>query len=70
MRLHVSLKLLDSQLNPIVSGNLFRLARLNSLEVGENYVRQQANERGIEIVHEQILRTIPQNRMITEERNW
>jgi len=70
VRPHVSLQFLDRQLNPIVRGNLFGLARLHSLEVGENYVRQQANERGIEIVHEEILRTIPHNRMITDERNW
>jgi hypothetical protein len=70
LRPHVNLKFLDSQLNPIVGSNLFRLACLHSVEIGKDYIRQQANERGTGIVHEQILMTFPQDRMITIGGRW
>jgi hypothetical protein len=70
LRPHVNLKFLDSQLNPIIGSNLFGLACLHSLEVGEDDIRQQANERGTGIVHERILKTFPQDRMITIGGRW
>jgi hypothetical protein len=65
LRLYVHTQLLDGVLQPVVGGNLLRLADLDGLQVGQDDVTKQACDGIKSFAHEKILRVNHEKRTIT-----
>ena len=70
LRPNLRLEIADRLLKLIAGGNLFQLACLDGLQIGENDVSQKVSKGCKWVVHEEILLIIPLCRTITNGGHW
>src|ERR1035438_2938189 len=65
LRVQVHAQLFDGVFQPVVGGNLLRLAHLHRLQVGQNHIGKQLGKGSNRLIHEGILMWNSSERIIT-----